>query len=553
MRIELHCPTCGKQLVETKTIPMGKMLMVKLACGHSMIRTLTAVEIKAAANPTRSEDAASADLIEALIAEENSPENWQKLMPFQREGVEFIERANIRGGIIDDPGLGKTVQAGVILDRNFAQCTPCLITCPPGIVTHWERFLTRWLSPENIDRDKPHKTIYVHRGMNLPLPDDYPITIIGNNLLSGEFTMESILENNYKLVIIDECHHFKSDKAARTKSMIEIAANVPHLIAMSGTPIMNCVDEYFPVLHMIKPEHWPTKEFLNRMCERNSRGKAMQLKATARDWFFEQTKNYIIRRRKRDHLKGLPSFTRIPYFLDPESMDKKRAKMFENTYNYYADLLETALAENDHGNILGLLSTLRRITGEAKAISAADYALDILDSDEDGKEKLIIGVHHKSTAELMGRFMNKLADERNDDTLRPLFMNSSQNAVEKDQVQQKFGEPQHRVLIASILACAEGRDGMQRFCNQMLVVEREWNPEKEKQFEDRLNRFGQESPVTCTQFMMLRTVDEWFHELVELKRNIVNSTVDAAVEVDPNMMREVAQRVVQNRMKIIGV
>jgi SWI/SNF-related matrix-associated actin-dependent regulator 1 of chromatin subfamily A len=554
MRIELKCPQCGKTLQETKQIPMGKMVMSVLACGHKLIRVLTEIERHALLNPAaNTQKADTNEILDTLIEEDNAPWNWQKLMPYQREGVEFGERANLRILLGDDPGLGKTVQALLMLDRNFAQATPCLIVCPPGIVTHWERFVKAWLQTDKYNVDKPHKTIYVHKGLNLPLPDDYPITIIGNNLLSGQFTMQSIHENGYKMVILDECHHFKSDKAERTKAMIKIAATVPHIVAMSGTPIMNRVDEYFPVLHMLKPEHWPTKQALNNICEKNARGVAMQIRTEYRQWFFERTKNYVIRRKKSDHLKGLPKFTRIPFFLDPESMDAKRAKMFAQSYNYLADQLEEALSQNDHGNILGILSTMRRITGEAKAISAADYAVDILDSDEEEKSKLIIGVHHKTTADLIGRFLNKIADERKDDTLRPLFMNSSQNATEKDAVQNEFGASNKRILVASILACAEGRDGMQRFCNQMLVVEREWNPEKEKQFEDRLNRYGQENPVQCIQYMMLRTVDEWFHELVELKRQIVTSALDAAVEIDPNMMRDLAQRVVQNRLKILGV
>jgi len=51
---------------------------------------------------------------------------------------------------------------------------------------------------------------------------------------------------------------------------------------------------------------------------------------------------------------------------------------------------------------------------------------------------------------------------------------------------------------------------------------------------------------------MLRTIDEWLHELVELKRAVVGSTFDANFESDANMMRDLAQKVVQNRMRILG-
>ena len=609
MRINLTCPTCKKPLIVDKEIVTGKLQLSTLQCGHNIMRFLSEAELKSREaaqiianrelqqnshssngtltkssvdtqssddsierlsdsdklqiNPTQIqvsetleqleavERFAEADsILESLIHGDDTPENWRNLFPYQREGVEFAEGANLRMLLGDEPGLGKTPQFTVMLDRNWEMMTPCLIICPPSITTHWERFLIRWLSSGKLNA-KHHRSIYIHKGRNVPLPDGYDITIVGNNLISSEYAKNSILENGYKSVCLDECHHFKNENAKRTKTVIEIAGSVPHLIAMSGTPIMNRIDEYFPVLHMVKPQHWPTRQVLNNLCERNNRGQCLQIKPQYRPWFFERTKSYVLRRKKKDHLTGLPKFTRIPEFLNPESLDPIKAKRFAAAYNMLSDQLEEALADKD-GNILGIMSTMRRLTGEAKAKAAVEYALDILDSDENGEDKLIIGVHHRNTAELVRHFLNEAARERNDHTLIPLEMKSGDGAY-KDQVKTEFANSKNRVLICSILACAEGLDGLQNICSRMLNLEREWNASKEEQFEQRIDRLGQVSPVQAIYFMMLGTIDEWLHELVELKRNIVGGVTDANFESDPQMMRDLARKVTQNRMKILGV
>jgi len=492
-------------------------------------------------------------LLETLIHGDDTPENWRNAFPYQREGVEFAEGANLRILLGDEPGLGKTVQFILMLDRNWEQMTPCLIICPPSITTHWERFLKKWLSPGKLN-SKAHKSIYIHKGRNIPFPEDFDITITGNNLISGTFAKESIIENKYKSICLDECHHFKNEKADRTKSVIEFSGAIPHLIAMSGTPIMNRVDEYFPVLHMVKPEHWPTRQVLNNICEKNNRGQCLQIRESYRPWFFDRTKSYIIRRKKKDHLTGLPKFNRIFEFLNPESLNPVSAKRFAQAYNFLADQLEEELNKNtsSQNNILGIMSTMRRVTGEAKAQSAVEYILDILDSDEDSKDKLIVGVHHQNTAKLVSHFLNKAAIERKDSTLIPLEMGSG-DSYYKDSIKKQFEVKPNRVLICSILACAEGLDGLQFICSRMVNLEREWNASKEEQFEQRIDRLGQQVPVQAIYFMMLNTIDEWLHELVELKRNVIGSTFDANFEVDQNMMRDLARKVVANRMRIIGV
>jgi len=79
-------------------------------------------------------------------------------------------------------------------------------------------------------------------------------------------------------------------------------------------------------------------------------------------------------------------------------------------------------------------------------------------------------------------------------------------------------------LIASTLAAGEALN--LQFASDCILLERQWNPSNEVQAEDRFHRFGQINPVSCIYMIASETIDEYFTELVETKRAIVNSTLD---------------------------
>ena len=81
-----------------------------------------------------------------------------------------------------------------------------------------------------------------------------------------------------------------------------------------------------------------------------------------------------------------------------------------------------------------------------------------------------------------------------------------------------------RILIASSLASGEGLN-LQK-CSDCIMIERQWNPANEEQAEGRFARIDQKSnKITATYFVAVGTVDEFFSEIVERKREIVTKTL----------------------------
>lgn len=66
-----------------------------------------------------------------------------------------------------------------------------------------------------------------------------------------------------------------------------------------------------------------------------------------------------------------------------------------------------------------------------------------------------------------------------------------------------------------------------QFCSDAVLLERQWNPANEENYaEDRFHRFGQVNNVDITYMIASGTIDDFFTEVVEIKRSIFTATMD---------------------------
>jgi SWI/SNF-related matrix-associated actin-dependent regulator 1 of chromatin subfamily A len=525
----IYCSKCNESQILKHTQQVFGKPYHTFMCGHTIHGELTNITSK-------NYQLEAAQTIDVTIDPRDLQENWMRAYKYQKEGVKWAEEHGIKCLIADEPGLGKTVQALLLLDRNYDKLTPCLIIVPASLTLQWYRFCFNWLTSRNLT---PKPIIHVGEGFEI-MPDE-KIVIISNALIAHKTTLKSIKEYGFNCIIADESHHFKSVNAQRTKAFAEICFYANHLILLSGTPLVNNVMEYFTTLNVLAPHHWFDRYYLANLCEVGHKGKLLGLRQSSRAWFFDRIGKYVIRRRKQDHIQDLPAFRRDKTFLNSED------KNYVKTYNLYADMIEDAVLHNDYGQVIGILAKIRHITGLVKVKAVAEKAMEMIEG-TDGK--ICIGVHHKTVATSLIEILTEYAKEVGDDSLIPLSMDSSLDVHAKQRVEDEF-RGNRRIMVASILATAEGRN--MQFCNQVIIAEREWNPAKEEQFEQRFWRNGQTLPVTCEYFMVKNTLDEWLDEIVDMKREVVNSGADESINVDYDLMKLLAGKITSTRLRVAGV
>src|SRR5207244_2615388 len=152
---------------------------------------------------------------------------------------------------------------------------------------------------------------------------------------------------------------------------------------------------------------------------------------------------------------------------------------------------------------------------------------------------IVVFSHHQDVATLLVNNLGQWCAEGGFE--KPLHLHSGLDGNARAALIEKFKTSEARVMIASTLAAGEGIN--LQFCSDAVILERQWNPANEEQAEGRFHRFGQKNSVSITYMIASGTIDEYFTELVEIKRSIVANALDKKeVQWDQqSLMKELAQ------------
>ena len=165
---------------------------------------------------------------------------------------EEMPHENIRGGmILDDMGLGKTLCA---LSTIMINKGATLAVMPAQLVYNWKSEIERHF------KDYPY---YIYHGANRKkkferyrLKNGDPLLIIMsyNSLPTDIEDAGGPLTNmTFHRIMYDECHYIKNQHTEVFKSLLRVKSPIKWFI--SGTPIMNKIQEMYPYLKLFNYKH----------------------------------------------------------------------------------------------------------------------------------------------------------------------------------------------------------------------------------------------------------------------------------------------------------
>lgn len=141
--------------------------------------------------------------------------------------------------LADEVGLGKTIEAGLLIRQYTLDVADAqiLLIVPPSLVTQWrEELIQRF-------------------GLRDWLEDH--LWIIPSDDLSG--VNERI--KTAGMVVVDEAHHLSRKTAEGDHLLYELlrkhAPTVPHLLLLSGTPVLADTEGFLRILHILDPVVFP--------------------------------------------------------------------------------------------------------------------------------------------------------------------------------------------------------------------------------------------------------------------------------------------------------
>jgi len=158
----------------------------------------------------------------------------------------------------DETGLGKTIEAGLILHRLLvtARIRRVLVIVPQSLVHQWFIELLRKfsLSFRLFDRD------YVREAL-VTEPDMNPFTLDQQGIVSQDFLMDKkahrewMLKGDWDMVVLDEAHHMTEDSGFH-RFMTQLGARTPGVMLLTATPEQMGVKTHFAQLQLLDPPRY---------------------------------------------------------------------------------------------------------------------------------------------------------------------------------------------------------------------------------------------------------------------------------------------------------
>lgn len=445
--------------------------------------------------------------------------NGRTLMPFQIAGLEFLEIANGRAMIADEMGTGKTCQTLAYMQLHPEQ-RPAIVVCPASLKYNWRNECKQWLDTDDTVQ-------IISKGKPVEITGD--IIIINYDIL-GKHEPE-LLKANPQLIVFDESHKLKNHKAQRTITATRIAGMIPHVVLLTGTPILNKPVELFSQLHILDPEEYAVTAFMpfaRKFCDAKQvsigggRVAWDMSGASNLDLLAQKLKTKMIRRTKEQVLPELPQKRRIPFPIECDNMKKYE----EQREAFKKWVIQNRGKDSANLDILPQIEYLKQMTVEGKLKAGIDFIKDTFIANE---TKVLIFCTHKDTINTLEEAFKEIC----------VKVDGSVKDIDRQAARDQFqNDPSTLVFLGNIKAASEGLT--LTAASNVVFFEFDWTPAAHDQAEDRTHRIGQTAfSVNCYYLIAEGTIDEFIMGMLETKRKIAQGGVGDKKELHFNLFENI--------------
>ncbi|WP_202630480.1 DEAD/DEAH box helicase [Deinococcus alpinitundrae] len=508
---------------------------------------------------------------------------------------QVITRWPSRWLVADDVGLGKTVEAGLILwpliSRGLVRRV--LILCPAGLVDQWQHRmrtmfdirLTRYTPEADTARGgfwETHSTVVASL----------------HTLRDGRRGRhERMLEAEpWDLVVVDEAHHLHAPDAGATLGYrlierLDAAGRIRGMVFFSGTPHRGDDQAFLALLKLLRPELFspvrPLAEQLRSLPEvmiRNNKQRVTDLHGTrlfqpprvrsmtyayspVEATFYDRMTEFIatgkayagslgegvqgravmlvliamqklasssvaaVRRALARRLSNLKAASRHAATPAADPDDPDGTAVMDESLAAQAALW--MLMENEIARLEELVTAAQAVLVETKV----RRILDIVEQEFGGRSVLLF-TEYKATQSLV---LSALSERYGPESI--VFINGDDRAEQvagqtlamtRVEAAARFNAGTARFMV-STEAGGEGID-LQEHCHTLIHVDLPWNPMRLHQRVGRLNRYGQGHTVDVVTLRNPDTVESLIWERLDGKIRRINQALGQAMDEPEDLL-----------------
>lgn len=442
-----------------------------------------------------------------------------------------LRRFRGRGLLCDEVGLGKTIEAGLVLKEYLLRqmVRRVLILTPPSLVEQWREELSGKFGLTDLVTSYDAE----FRELGSEAWAAFPRVIASLATARRAEHRQAIGAQSYDLVIVDEAHHLKNRASVSWKFVNSLQRK--YILLLTATPVENSLDELYNLITILKPGQLATpREFRRHFVVQGdprlpkNRGRLRELLADVMVRHSRSQINVQLPPRRAHTIKVRLSPAERVLYDDVSAFVREHlaGEALSQAHRFTLQMLQREIGSCPAAAHPTLLSLARhealepyRDQLQALAERAASMpgwskaaALDKLLTTAvlaNREEKVIIFTHFRATLDL-------LADRLRGMGIDFVPYHGQMSTAEKNDAIRHF-ERQGRVLL-STEAAGEGRN--LQFCRTMVNFDLPWNPQRIEQRVGRIHRVGQTRPVEIFNLSAEGSVEDYVLDILDRKLNM---------------------------------
>ena len=442
-----------------------------------------------------------------------------EMYPFQKLGVQFFIDSNGRALLADEPGEGKSLQTlAFIVHENYKRV---LVIAPASVKFVWEAESRKWTNLRTFVMDSKTDITLI--------PNETELIIINYDILKKFFN--ELMKYKWDALVADESHYLKAQSSLRSKIVRQLSRNIPHILLLTGTPILSRPIEMFNLLNMLDPKTWNNwYSFAVRYAGGKQGYWGFEARgATNLEELKQKISKYFLRRKKEDVLAQLPPKNRIDIPIELPKEERKQYELVEENLvkylkEYRKDKTENDIVKSLRGEKLVKLNLLREINSMGKVSVVKELIQDIIDA---GEKVIVFSCFNSPLIEL-----NEMFEEES------VLLLGSTPIEERQELVRKFQEDSNiKIFFGGIKSAGTGVTLTK--ATNVIFIDRSWVPADHAQAEDRMHRPGQVAQsVNIYQITSKDSIDGFMSKLLSHKQKIVDTLIEGNDNEEDSMVND---------------
>ncbi|MFD2613202.1 DEAD/DEAH box helicase [Paenibacillus gansuensis] len=426
-----------------------------------------------------------------------------------------------RAILADEVGLGKTIEAGLILKEYIVRglVRNILILVPASLVLQWVRELNQKFGINAVAQRKAY------------MWTQHDVVVASMDTAKRDPHRDIVLGQEYDMLVVDEAHKLKNKKTTNYQFVNQIKKK--YCLLLTATPVQNDLSELYNLITLLKPGQ------LGGQGNFSANFVVDKRVAKNEDQLQQELSKIMIRNRRGDGL----GFTKRNVKNVPLILSDEEQSLYDGVTQFVKTRYEDA--GGDISSALSLVTLQREVCSSRDAVfltlvnmfkktsedspvrpkiwelvnrikqiqanTKAEKAMELIQTMD---SKVIVFTEYRATQEYLMKFFK-------DHKLIAVPYRGGMNRGKKDWMMDLF-----RGRAQVMVATEAGGEGINlQFCHNIINFDLPWNPMRVEQRIGRIHRLGQQNDVNIYNLSTVGTIEEHIIHLLHEKINMFESVI----------------------------